>query len=53
LTANTDFSRRGNPFFSEAITAATVDRFVDDATILRLTGPGFRNLPLGRRRAVR
>ena len=43
LTANTGFSRWKTLFPSEAIAVATVDRLVDDATILRFTGTSFRN----------
>jgi DNA replication protein DnaC len=42
LTANTGFKRWKNFFPSEATAVATVDRLVDDATILRFTGKSFR-----------
>ena len=42
LTANTGFTNWKNLFPSEAQAVATVDRLVDDATILRFTGKGFR-----------
>lgn len=43
LTANTGFSHWKNLFPSEAQAVATVDRLVDNATILRFTGKSFRN----------
>jgi DNA replication protein DnaC len=43
LTANTGFTRWKNLFPSEAMAVATVDRLVDDATILRFTGKTFRD----------
>jgi DNA replication protein DnaC len=43
LTANTGFSRWKTLFPSEAIAVATVDRLVDDATILRFTGTSVRS----------
>lgn len=42
LTANTGFNKWKNIFPSEASAAATVDRLVDGATILRFTGIGCR-----------
>jgi DNA replication protein DnaC len=42
LTANTGFSKWKNLFPSEAIAVATVDRLVDQATILRFTGKSMR-----------
>jgi len=42
LTSNTGFSRWKNLFASEASAAATVDRLVDQATILRFTGDSYR-----------
>lgn len=42
LTANTGFSKWKNLFPSEAAAVATVDRLVDNATILRFTGKSFR-----------
>ena len=42
LTANTGFSRWKNFFPSEEIAVATVDRLIDQATILRFTGTTFR-----------
>ena len=42
LTSNTGFSRWKTLFSSEASAAATVDRLVDQATILRFTGDSFR-----------
>lgn len=42
LTANTGFSRWKSLFPSEASAVATVDRLVDNATILRFTGKSFR-----------
>lgn len=42
LTANVGFSYWKNLFPSEAMAVATVDRLVDDATILRFTGKSFR-----------
>jgi DNA replication protein DnaC len=43
LTANTGFSRWKRFFPSEAMAVATVDRLVDDATILRFTGKSCRD----------
>jgi DNA replication protein DnaC len=43
LTANTGFKQWKNLFPNEAMAVATVDRLVDDATILRFTGKSFRN----------
>jgi DNA replication protein DnaC len=42
LTANTGFSKWNTLFPSEAIALATVDRLVDQATILRFTGKSKR-----------
>ena len=42
LTANTGFKRWKDLFPSEAMAVATVDRLVDNATILRFTGKSFR-----------
>lgn len=42
LTANTGFSKWCNLFPSEATAVATVDRLVDNATILRFSGKSFR-----------
>jgi len=42
LTANTGFSRWKHFFPSEEIAVATVDRLIDQATILRFTGTTFR-----------
>jgi DNA replication protein DnaC len=42
LTANTGFSQWKNLFPSESSAIATVDRLVDQATILRFTGKSFR-----------
>jgi DNA replication protein DnaC len=42
LTANTGFSKWAHLFPSEAIAVATVDRLVDQATILRFTGKSMR-----------
>ncbi len=42
LTANVGFSYWKKLFPSEAMAVATVDRLVDDATILRFTGKSFR-----------
>ena len=42
LTANTGFSKWKTLFPSEATAVATVDRLVDNATILRFTGKSFR-----------
>ena len=42
LTANTGFSKWRSLFPSEATAVATVDRLVDNATILRFTGKSFR-----------
>lgn len=42
LTANTGFSKWKHLFPSEAIAVATVDRLVDQATILRFTGNSMR-----------
>jgi len=42
LTSNTGFSRWETLFTSEAAAAATVDRLVDRATILRFTGDSLR-----------
>lgn len=42
LTANTGFSKWGHLFPSEAIAVATIDRLVDQATILRFTGKSMR-----------
>jgi DNA replication protein DnaC len=42
LTSNTGFSRWKTLFTSEAAAAATVDRLVDRATILRFTGDSLR-----------
>jgi DNA replication protein DnaC len=42
LAANTGFSRWAKLFPTEAAAVATVDRLVDDATILRFTGKGGR-----------
>ncbi len=42
LTANTGFSKWKSLFPSEATAVATVDRLVDNATILRFTGKSFR-----------
>jgi len=42
LTANTGFSKWRSLFPSEATAAATVDRLIDAATILRFTGKSFR-----------
>jgi DNA replication protein DnaC len=43
LTANTGFSRWKKLFPSESMAVATVDRLVDNATILRFTGKTKRN----------
>jgi DNA replication protein DnaC len=43
LTANTGFTQWRTLFPSEAEAIATVDRLVDQATILRFTGKTFRN----------
>jgi DNA replication protein DnaC len=43
VTANTGFSKWASFFPSEAEAIATVDRIVDQATILRFTGKSFRN----------
>jgi DNA replication protein DnaC len=43
LCANTGFSKWKHLFPSEALAIATVDRLVDNATILRFTGKSFRN----------
>ena len=43
LTANTGFNHWKNLFPNEAMAVATVDRLVDDATILRFTGKSFRD----------
>lgn len=42
LTSNTGFSRWKTLFPSEPAAVATVDRLVDQATILRFSGQGFR-----------
>jgi DNA replication protein DnaC len=42
LAANTGFSNWGRLFPAEAAAVATVDRLVDDATILRFTGKSWR-----------
>jgi len=42
LTANTGFSKWRSLFPCEATAVATVDRLVDNATILRFTGTSFR-----------
>ncbi|EKD37492.1 MAG: IstB-like protein ATP-binding protein [uncultured bacterium] len=42
LTSNTGFTRWKTLFPSEAAAVATVDRLVDQATILRFTGQGYR-----------
>ena len=42
LAANTGFSRWAKLFPSEAAAVATVDRLVDDATILRFSGTPYR-----------
>lgn len=42
LAANVGFKRWVNLFPGEAAAVATVDRLVDDATILRFTGKSFR-----------
>lgn len=42
ITANTGFSKWRSLFPSEATAVATVDRLVDNATILRFTGKSFR-----------
>jgi len=42
LTANTGFSKWRTLFPSEATAVATVDRLVDNSTILRFTGKSFR-----------
>lgn len=42
LAANTGFKSWKNFFPSEAQAVATVDRLIDDATILRFTGKSFR-----------
>jgi DNA replication protein DnaC len=44
LTSNTGFSRWKNLFSTEAAAAATVDRLVDRATILRFTGNSCRKV---------
>ena len=43
LTANTGFANWKNLFPSESSAIATVDRLVDQATILRFTGKSFRD----------
>lgn len=43
LTANTGFTKWKTLFPSEAMAIATVDRLVDQATILRFTGKSFRD----------
>lgn len=43
LTSNTGFTRWKNLFPTEAAAVATVDRLVDQATILRFSGKGYRN----------
>jgi len=43
LTANTGFRNWKSFFPSEAQAVATVDRLIDQATILRFTGKSFRN----------
>lgn len=42
LAANVGFKRWANLFPGEAAATATVDRLVDDATILRFTGKSYR-----------
>lgn len=42
LAANTGFSKWGKLFPSEAQAVATVDRLIDNATILHFTGKSFR-----------
>jgi DNA replication protein DnaC len=42
ITANTGFKAWKNLFPSEAAAIATVDRLIDNATILRFTGEGYR-----------
>lgn len=42
LAANTGFANWGKLFPAEAAAVATVDRLVDDATILRFTGKSWR-----------
>lgn len=44
LTSNTGFSRWKTLFSTEAAAAATVDRLVDQATILRFTGQSCRTV---------
>ncbi len=43
LTANTGFKQWKNLFPNEAMAVATVDRLIDDATILRFTGKSRRD----------
>lgn len=42
LAANTGFTNWGKLFPGEAAAVATVDRLIDDATVLRFTGKGCR-----------
>ena len=44
ITSNTGFSRWKNLFSSEASAASTIDRLVDQATILRFTGQSCRKV---------